>query len=179
MTTSAKATLNRVGDLGINLLRIVSGALLSGLMLLTAVDVIMRYALNSPIRGSFEIAELLVALLMFSGVPLVSFNNQHVCIDLLDRLFSPWVSRLVDLCASLICVAIFAFMGLLLLRKISLMTMTGDVTSALNIPILPFVSVMFGFALLTALVHLIKFLAICSGAPAVNGPSSPTGGSVA
>lgn len=179
MNTPAKDTFDRVGNWSYNLLRVIAGILLTGLMLLTAVDVVMRYAFNSPIRGSFEIAELMVALLMFSGIPLVSLNNQHVCIDLLDRFFSPMVSRIVDLSASLICLGIFACMGLLLLRKISRMTVAGDVTNALNIPILPFVYVMFGFVLLTALVHVAKFLATCSGQSAVTASFGPTSGPTA
>jgi TRAP-type C4-dicarboxylate transport system permease small subunit len=156
MSPSTKKTLGRIGNGGLDVLRVIAGMLLTCLMLLTTVDVVMRYVFNSPIRGSFELAEVLVALLMFSGFPLVSFNNQHVCIDLLDRFFSPTVSRVIDFCAGLCCMAIFAGMGLLLLRKISRMTMTGDVTIALNIPLMPIVYIMFGFVLLTALVHTLK-----------------------
>lgn len=156
MSTSTRETLERIGNAGVNVLRVIAGTLLTCLMLLTATDVVMRYIFNSPIPGSFELAELLVALLMFSGFPLVSINNQHVCIDLLDSFLSPTLSRVIDFCAGLSCLSIFAGMGLLLLRKTSRMTMTGDVTIALNIPLMPIVYVMFGFVVLTALIHALK-----------------------
>jgi len=159
MSTSTKETLENIGNHGVNVLRVIAGLLLTSLMLLTTIDVVMRYIFGSPIRGSFELAELLVALLMFSGFPLVSIKNQHVCIDLLDRFFSPMVSRIVDFFAGLACVAIFAGMGLLLLRKASRMTLTGDVTIALSIPLIPFVYVMFVFVLLTVFVHVLKCFA--------------------
>jgi TRAP-type C4-dicarboxylate transport system permease small subunit len=176
MSTSAKETLERIGNFGLDVLRIIAGTLLTCLMLLTAVDVVMRYVFNSPIRGSFEIAELLVALLMFSGFPLVSINNQHVSIDLLDNFFSPAISRIVNFCAALACLAIFAGMGLLLLRKVSRMTLTGDVTIALNIPLIPFVYVMFGFVLVTALVHALKAFSALSEEDDLPLPRSHSGG---
>jgi len=171
-----RETLERIGNGGVNVLRIIAGTLLTCLMLLTTVDVVMRYIFSSPIRGSFEIAEILVAVLMFSGFPLVSLNNQHVSIDLLDRFFSPTVSRILNFCAGLACMAIFAGMGLLLLRKISRMTLTGDVTIALNIPLIPFVYVMFGFLALTAFVHALKCFATISEEADLVKPHSPTSG---
>ena len=176
MSTSFRESLERIGNGGIKVLRVIAGILLTCLMLLTAVDVVMRYIFNSPIRGSFEIAEILVALLMFSGFPLVSLNNQHVSIDLLDHFFSPTVSRILNFCAGVACMAIFAGMGLLLLRKISRMTLTGDVTIALNIPLIPFVYVMFGFLMLTAFIHAVKCFATISGKADPVHRHSPTSG---
>jgi TRAP-type transport system small permease protein len=176
MSTSFREPLERIGHGGVNVLRVIAGILLSCLMLLTAVDVGMRYIFSSPIRGSFEIAEILVALLMFSGLPLVSLNNQHVSIDLLDRFFSPTVSRILNFCAGLACMAIFAGMGLLLLRKISRMTLTGDVTIALNIPLIPFVYAMFGFLALAAFVHALKCFAALSEKADPGEPHSPING---
>jgi TRAP-type C4-dicarboxylate transport system permease small subunit len=176
MSTSTRETLERIGNAGVNVLRVIAGTLLTCLMLLTAADVVMRYIFNSPIRGSFELAELLVALLMFSGFPLVSINNQHVCIDLLDSFFSPTVSRIIDFCSGLICIAIFAGMGLLLLRKASRMTLTGDVTIALNIPLIPVVYVMFGFVLLTAFVQALKCLSAYNEEDHLPQRHGPSGG---
>jgi hypothetical protein len=51
----------------------------------------------------------------------------------------------------------------LLLRKADRMTMTGDVTIALNIPLLPFVYVIAALFALTSLIHALKCVAIFTG----------------
>jgi TRAP-type C4-dicarboxylate transport system permease small subunit len=161
---------------GIQVLRIVVGVQLTCLMLLTTADVVMRYAFGSPFRGTFEISELMVALVMFSGFPLASLNNQHVSIDLLDRFFSPAVDRVVEIFSSLLCFGIFGSMALLLLRKASQMTLASDVTVALNISILPFVYVMVGLILLAALIHGVKCILAFSQSADLNHPSNKLGG---
>ena len=49
-----------------------AAVLLFGLMGLTTADVIGRYVINSPLRGAFEITELLLLTLVFAGLPLAS-----------------------------------------------------------------------------------------------------------
>ena len=60
-----------------------SGAVLMTLMLLTTVDVIGR-KLDVPIRGGVEMSEILLAMLIFAGLPLVSEARQHIVIDTLE-----------------------------------------------------------------------------------------------
>jgi TRAP-type C4-dicarboxylate transport system permease small subunit len=53
-------------------LGVASSAILMCMMLLTFVDVVARYLLNRPIRGAFEVTELMLLVLIFAGLPLVS-----------------------------------------------------------------------------------------------------------
>jgi TRAP-type C4-dicarboxylate transport system permease small subunit len=148
----------------VTLLRVFTAILVIGLMALTVVDVGMRYGFNAPMKGSFEITELTVAVMMYAGFPLVSLRNQHVSIDLFDRLFTPRVKRLVDGAAQLLCAAIFMGVALLLWRKTGRMTMSGDLTVSLQISVLPFVYVMAFFSAATALIHLCRLVALATGA---------------
>ena len=59
-------------------LGIAASALLLAMMLLTFVDVVARYLFNRPIRGAFEVTELLLLVLIFAGLPLVSHADEHV-----------------------------------------------------------------------------------------------------
>ena len=68
-------------------LRAVAGGLLFAMMTLTFVDVVLRYFFNAPIKGGFEVTELMMAVLIFAGLPLVSRKNEHVTIDAFDRFF--------------------------------------------------------------------------------------------
>ena len=58
--------------------------LLFGLMALTTADVIGRYIFNWPLRGAFEITELLLLTLIFAGLPLASRADEHVTLDFID-----------------------------------------------------------------------------------------------
>ena len=46
------------------------------MMLLTFVDVVARYLFNRPIRGAFEVTELMLLVLIFAGLPLVSSRRR-------------------------------------------------------------------------------------------------------
>ena len=63
-----------------------AAVLLFGLMLLTTADVVGRYIFNWPLRGAFEVTELLLLALIFAGLPLVSRADEHVTLDFIDRL---------------------------------------------------------------------------------------------
>ena len=54
-----------------------AAVLLFCLMALTTADVVGRYIFNWPIRGAFEITELLLLTLIFAGLPLASRADEN------------------------------------------------------------------------------------------------------
>lgn len=63
------------------------------MMLVTFVDVMSRNLLNAPILGSTEMVEVLLAIMVFMAFPLVSWQEENICVDLLDNYFpSRWIS---------------------------------------------------------------------------------------
>jgi TRAP-type C4-dicarboxylate transport system permease small subunit len=77
----------------------IAAAVLFALMMLTCIDVIGRYFFARPIYGGFEITEMLLAALIFAGLPLVTLRNEHVTVDLLDPITPDWMFRLQHLVA--------------------------------------------------------------------------------
>jgi TRAP-type C4-dicarboxylate transport system permease small subunit len=71
-----------------------AAVVLFAMMALTCADVVGRYFLDLPIFGAFEITEMLLAALIFGGLPLVTLRNEHVTVDLLDPITPDWVFRL-------------------------------------------------------------------------------------
>ena len=71
------------------LLGVAASAILLVMMLLTFVDVVARYLFNRPLRGAFEVTELMLLVLIFAGLPLVSFTDEHAVMDFVDRVLSP------------------------------------------------------------------------------------------
>lgn len=78
-------------------------ALLLGLMAVTGLDVIGRYFLNAPLRGAFELTEVLLAALVFSALPLVGRAGEHVDVDIVTNFFPSGLQRALALVVAIIC----------------------------------------------------------------------------
>ena len=126
------------------------------MMTLTFVDVIARYVFNRPIRGAFEITELMLLVLIFAGLPLVSHADEHVTMDFIDRLLLArgrrWLQRFVHL----VCAGLLLFMAWQVSIKAATISRYGDATDVLRIVYGPFVYFMAATIALAALIHLYK-----------------------
>ena len=137
----------------------VAGSLLFAMMALTFTDVVMRYLFNAPLRGGFEVTEVMMAVLIFAGLPLVSRRNEHVTIDAFDRMIPEWLHRVLHRVVHLVCTLALVGMSWLLFRKAGSFAEVGDVTQTLKIPLAPFVYLMAALTLATAAVHLVAAFA--------------------
>jgi TRAP-type C4-dicarboxylate transport system permease small subunit len=139
-------------------LGVAASAILMGLMCLTFVDVVARYVFNRPLRGGFEVTELLLLTLIFAGLPLASRVDEHVTLDFVDMLLGPkarsHLRRLVDLVCGIILLAL-AWRVWVKAGKIGAY---GDTTDVLRVPVTPFVYFMTAMVVLTGLVHLAKVI---------------------
>jgi TRAP-type C4-dicarboxylate transport system permease small subunit len=72
------------------------------LMALTCIDVIGRYFFGTPLSGGFELTEMLLAALIFAGLPLVTLRDDHITVDLLDPVVPDWLFRIQHVVACLI-----------------------------------------------------------------------------
>jgi TRAP-type C4-dicarboxylate transport system permease small subunit len=141
-----------------------ASALLFGMMLLTFVDVVARYLLNRPIRGGFEVTELLLLVLIFAGLPLVSHADEHVTMDFIDRMLP---ERLVGLWVRImhaLVAALMAFLAWQVWIKAGKIASYGDTTDVLRIVVAPFVYFMTAMLALAAAVHLFKIFSPGRGA---------------
>ena len=137
-------------------LGIAASVLLGGMMLLTFVDVVARYLLNRPIRGGFEVTELLLLVLIFAGLPLVSHADEHVTMDFIDHLLPDWLAGFWVRAMHAICAALMAFLAWQAWIKAGKIAGYGDTTDVLRIVVGPFVYFMTAMLVLTAVVHVFK-----------------------
>ena len=138
------------------LLGVAASAILLAMMLLTVVDVVARYVFSRPLRGAFEITELMLLVLIFAGLPLVSFADEHAVMDFIDRLLGRrgqgWLERAVQLVNA-------GFMFLLtwlVWRKADRIWAYRDATDVLRIVYGPFVYFMAVTLALACVIHLYK-----------------------
>ena len=129
------------------------------MMLLTFADVVARYLLNRPIRGAFEITELMLLVLIFAGLPLVSHADEHVTMDFIDRMLPEGGRRFVVRAVHAICAAVMFFLAWQVWIKAGRISGYGDTTDVLKITVGPFVYFMAAMILLTGLVHVYKTFA--------------------
>ena len=64
------------------LLGLACAGILISMMFLTGADVIARYILNAPIRGAFELTEVMMVLLVYMALPLAVLAKAHVEVEL-------------------------------------------------------------------------------------------------
>jgi TRAP-type C4-dicarboxylate transport system permease small subunit len=113
-------------------LGLLAALVLFALMTLTCADVIGRYFFGMPVYGAFEMTEMLLACLIFAGLPLVTLRNDHVTVDLLDPVVPDWLFHAQHVVACLIGFVATAYLAWRLwIRAVSL-DAAGETTAQLK-----------------------------------------------
>lgn len=94
-----------------NALALVAGLLAAMMMAITFADVVMRYFLNRPIHGAFELTEIAMALLVFFALPSTVRRRENIVVNVLYDRFPAQVQRLVTALGDLFCATLCAFMA--------------------------------------------------------------------
>jgi len=129
------------------------------MMLLTFVDVVARYLFNRPISGAFEVTELLLLVLIFAGLPLVTYADEHALMDFIDRLLGPRGTAVLERLVQALCAAVMFLLAWLVWLKADRIWAYRDATDVLRIVYGPFVYFMAVAIGLTGVIHLYKMAA--------------------
>ncbi len=106
------------------------------LMVMTFFDVILRSVFNAPIEAATELTRILMAILVFSVLPMISASKGQIAVDLTDGVFSRLrLSRIRD-------AIVYLASGIMLIWPIKRVWILserardyGDVTEYLSIPV--------------------------------------------
>jgi TRAP-type C4-dicarboxylate transport system permease small subunit len=140
-------------------LGIAASAILFCMMTLTFVDVVLRYVFNRPLRGAFEVTELMLLVLIFAGLPLVTHADEHVTMDLIDRWLAPRLRDALTRVTEAISAALMFGLTWFMWLKAQRIAGYGDTTDVLRIAVGPFVYFMVAMILLSGLLHLVRAFA--------------------
>jgi TRAP-type C4-dicarboxylate transport system permease small subunit len=124
------------------------------LMGLTAVDVVGRYFFNAPVRGGDELTQIGMALLIFTGLPMITAAEGHVTIGLFESHIRGRFRKARDVGANLLAASVVALLAWNLARLAQRFGRLGDETLFLKTPLAPIAWVLCGLAVLTAMVLL-------------------------
>jgi TRAP-type C4-dicarboxylate transport system permease small subunit len=141
------------------LLGAAASAVLLAMMLLTVADVVGRYVFRRPVRGAFEVTELMLVVLIFAGLPLVSFADEHAVMDFIDRVLGPRARRRLQRAVQAVNTAFMFLLAWLVWRKADRIWGYRDATDVLRIVYGPFVYFMAVTLALAGVIHAWKIVA--------------------
>ena len=113
-------------------------AVLCLMMGLTAVDVLGRYIFNRPVDGTFEMTEMMLAVLVFCSLAFCQFSSGHISVDILVKNFSKGVQKSIQVVNYILTIAIMGLVAWMTFQHALDIKATKDVTMILQIPIYPF-----------------------------------------
>lgn len=112
----------------------VAAVTLMALMIVTCVDVFGRYFFNSPLTGSTELTEMSLAILVFAGFPVISWRNDHVVVDILDKFVPLSADFFRTVLINVVCAVALVYIGQNV-YKLGLRSLKyGEVSEYLAIP---------------------------------------------
>lgn len=106
-------------------------------MIITTLDVIMRYFFHSPIQGVYEIIELLMGVLSPIAILYCSYKKGHVSVDLVYNMLSERLKK-VTLFLSLFCTCgVFILLATQAIPLIAEVMESNLCTPTLGLPMWP------------------------------------------
>ena len=122
----------------------------SGMMLLTSADVIMRL-FRHPIPGTYEIVGLLGALFVSFSLAQTSMERGHIAVDFVFQRLNTPTQRILESINALISAAMFGAIAWYSILYAEDLRRVGEVSMTLQLPLYPFV---YGIALGCAMLCL-------------------------
>jgi len=144
-----------------NYMDVVAGTALILIMLLTSVDVVVRY-LGYPVPGTYDLVSLGAAFVLGFAIPRTSWDKGHVTVDILvERL--PRKRVIFDIATRIIGFIFFFLLGWNLVKTGISFVRTGDSTQTLAVPFYP-VAFALGLCAFVECIVLLSDLARTAGA---------------
>ena len=124
-----------------NVLTALVSVVMFSMMMLTTADVLGR-TLGKPIKGSFEIVTFMLAILIFCALPLISWDEKHIKVNLFDHWIPAPILRALNMLWAIIMTIVMAVITWRMWVQANLMWQGQHVTGFLEWPIAPIVYVM-------------------------------------
>jgi TRAP-type C4-dicarboxylate transport system permease small subunit len=118
------------------ILSVIAGSALTGMMLLTAADVLLR-AGGHPIMGTYELVALSLALVIGFSLPSVTLARQQIFMEFFVALLSKKTQAIINTATRILCIVIFLFIGYTLFRVGYDFQTSGEVSPTIELPFFP------------------------------------------
>jgi len=118
------------------LMDIIGGTVLALMMLLTVVDVVMRY-LGVPFMGTYELVAMAGAVVIGFGFPQTTLDNGNVKVDFLIEVAPIPVKKFFLIFTKILGIAFFAALGYGLIAKAIELQSVNEASLTLRMPLAP------------------------------------------
>lgn len=129
------------------------------MMMVTVVDVVLRFFFNSPLMGSIEISEYIMVVLSFLAMAYCAIEGGHVTVDLVVSLLKKKTQIAWDVFGYVSGLVLFIPMTLVFIPEAIEVYQMGDESEVLYIPAFPFYIVVIvgcAFISLVLAIELVK-----------------------
>jgi TRAP-type C4-dicarboxylate transport system permease small subunit len=113
------------------------GWLLLVVAIVTAIDALLRDFLGRPLPGTFEATELVLAAIIFFGLPYTSLTDGHVSVDFLTGRLGQRTQHAILAASALICAGLFGVITLQMMALAEEFFATQRTTITMRIPVFP------------------------------------------
>ena len=145
---------SKVLDKFSGLLKIIGASALTGMMLLTVVDVIGRF-FKYPIFGSVELIGFLATIIVAAALPYTYKVDGHVGVEILVRLLSKKNQLIIDLFTRTLTLILFGLVSWQMFLYAADIHETGEVSMNLEFPIY-YIVYLLAFGLLVFSVTIVE-----------------------
>lgn len=135
----------------------VGRVVLALMVLLVTLDVVLRYFFNRPIKGSYELIEFMMVLVVFLGLAYTQTKKGHVSITLFTGKLSPGQLAVIRSITYLLCIIIFSLITWRGIVQAEALRVNGTSSDLLFIPTFPFMWIVVIASVLLGLVFLGDF----------------------
>jgi TRAP-type transport system small permease protein len=118
-------------------LALLGGWLLLAVAVATAIDALLRDFLGRPLPGTFEATELMLAAIIFFGLPYTSLTDGHVSVDFLTGRLGQRTQYAIIAVTALICAGLFGVITLQMTALAAEFLATQRTTITMRIPVFP------------------------------------------
>lgn len=158
------ASINRIVGVASRWLHNIGSWILFAMMMLTLVDVTLRYIFNRPIPGGIEVSEYMMVILVAFTLAYTAFEKGHITVDLIVSKLPPKAQAITNSITTMASLCFFSVVtwqaGLYVKSTVD----SGWRSEMLGIPIFPFVGVIAIGCGVLCLVFLADFLRLLSEA---------------
>jgi TRAP-type transport system small permease protein len=155
-------------------LALLGGWLLLAVAIVTASDALLRDVLGRPLPGTFEATELVLAAVIFFGLPYTSLTDGHVSVDFLTSRLGQRTQYAIIAVNAVICAILFGVITVQMMALAAEFLATRRTTITTRIPIFPCMVPVTVTAGLTALGFVIQAVGAALRAFRTGLPPLPT-----
>lgn len=142
---------------------VIASLALIGIVATILVDVAGRNLIGTPLRGTQDLVQMALIVIIFGSVAMVDRQDANVAVDLLEHQFSPRLNLVLTVMGRLTGALIFFGIAWTMVDSAAISAMLNLSTNILNIPKAPFQYVIAAFSVLAGVSMVLRVVLILLG----------------